>query len=433
MIESIHAPSLAAILPESIFRDEKLLASAKALDKELAKLSEAVIETLHLPRIDELPEHVVDFLGWQFHVENYGMSLPLEVKRELVKTSILVHRKKGTRYAIETTVSQFFSPVEAVPWYDYNGHPYTFQLKFQSYEGFSETNGLDFLRKIVNDVKSERDCFGYYINEPGISFERTDATAVHIGLATSTSSRQVAELARLPDDAASVFAGLHLSLGRHTRRIGAGARLPPDLAVTSSGMYGHKSRHVKVLFDPSDMPESVKGLLLPAAALPHISSVLTDGGGRRRIYTTMPENIEDILGIGLTDILGGHALIGTGSPKPDALFGTIGSVLGHSRHITVLAEARKEVPGTYDGTPYAAHMAAGMILSCGQGSHLVNMSVQTGTVAKIQHSLGLFSGARRITLLIENESGGLPSETCGIGSHAGLLHAGIMPAGLAVH
>lgn len=258
MIESIHAPSLAAILPESILRDEKLLASAKALDKELAKLSEAVIETLHLPRIDELPEHVVDLLGWQFHVENYGMSLPLEVKRELVKTSILVHRKKGTRYAIETTVSQFFSPVEAVPWHEYGGHPFTFRLNFQSYEGFSEERGIAFLRKIVNDVKSERDRLGY-TGEAVISFERTIELdgPIRLGIATARGGFHHISPALPEDQKASLLMSL-MPWRTGIRRIEASTNefTEPLAFAARFGLW--RGGRVDIAADEDDLPQWYK-------------------------------------------------------------------------------------------------------------------------------------------------------------------------------
>ena len=265
MIESIHAPSLAAILPESILQDEKLLASAKALDRELAKLSEAVIETLHLPRIDELPEHVVDLLGWQFHVENYGMSLPLEVKRELVKTSILVHRRKGTKYAIETTVSQFFSPVEAVPWHEYGGHPFTFRLSFQSYEGFSEERGIAFLRKIVNDVKSERDRLGY-AGEPTVSFEcelrmDDDEGMIRVNVVPYRNGKHSIHHIEPPDESemlAYSATGFHRQ-GRHAITIG-----PAELSVETplfSGLATFRAGKIRIPADLSELPQDIWDIL----------------------------------------------------------------------------------------------------------------------------------------------------------------------------
>ncbi len=258
MIESIHAPSLAAILPESVLQDEKLLASAKTLDRELAKLSEAVIETLHLPRIDELPEHVIDLLGWQFHVENYGMSLPLEVKRELVKTSILVHRKKGTRYAIETTVSQFFSPVEAVPWHEYGGHPFTFRLNFQSYEGFSEERGIAFLRKIINDVKSERDRLGY-TGEAVISFERTIELdgPIRLGIATAKGGFHHISPALPEDQEAAVLLAL-MPWRTGIRKLCAGTNEFTEPLAFAARFGQWRGGRVDIAADEDDLPQWYK-------------------------------------------------------------------------------------------------------------------------------------------------------------------------------
>ena len=71
MIKDIESISLLDILPNSILTDPQITSAAKALDAELQSVTRAVVETLHLPRLDVLPETVVDLLAWQWHVDYY--------------------------------------------------------------------------------------------------------------------------------------------------------------------------------------------------------------------------------------------------------------------------------------------------------------------------------------------------------------------------
>ncbi len=102
MIKDLTSISLLDILPSNLLEDPQVSAAARALDVELQAVTRATAETLHLPRLDELPETVVDLLAWQWHVDFYEpLGLDIATKRRLVKESIAWHRTKGTPAAVE--------------------------------------------------------------------------------------------------------------------------------------------------------------------------------------------------------------------------------------------------------------------------------------------------------------------------------------------
>ncbi|MEZ9525723.1 phage tail protein I [Enterovibrio norvegicus] len=53
---------------------------------------------------DKCPEHLLPHLAWALSVDNWDASWPVERKRQLIKDSVYIHRKKGTREAIERVV-----------------------------------------------------------------------------------------------------------------------------------------------------------------------------------------------------------------------------------------------------------------------------------------------------------------------------------------
>ncbi|WP_172562481.1 phage tail protein I [Vibrio furnissii] len=54
---------------------------------------------------DLCPEHLLPHLAWALSVDNWDSSWPTERKRQVIRDSIYIHRKKGTRDAVERVVS----------------------------------------------------------------------------------------------------------------------------------------------------------------------------------------------------------------------------------------------------------------------------------------------------------------------------------------
>lgn len=155
MIRDIQKISLLDVLPPSILNDKKINAAAQALDVELQKLSGVVPEVLHIPRLDELPEKVLDLLAWHYHCDFYepvGMSI--ETKRNLIRESIAWHRIKGTPAAVEKLARIVFKDAHVEEWFEYDGEPYRFKVaaKGLSYTG---DEAATFFR-MVEAAKNER-------------------------------------------------------------------------------------------------------------------------------------------------------------------------------------------------------------------------------------------------------------------------------------
>lgn len=164
MIKNVESLSLLDILPANILEDEKVAAAAQALDREIKEVTKATIEVLHISRIDELPEAVVDLLAWQWHVDFYDQNLSLEKRRALVKNSIRWHMKKGTKAAVEEMVQTVFEGGRVTEWFEYNGEPYHFKIDLLEAPGISQEN-IDTVVRLVKAVKNTRswlDSVGFF-------------------------------------------------------------------------------------------------------------------------------------------------------------------------------------------------------------------------------------------------------------------------------
>jgi phage tail P2-like protein len=124
----IYSVNFADYLPDALKQDPKMVALANAMAAQLLEASGLIDDVLIYARIDELPEDLVDILAYDMHVDWYDYSYPLDVKRDLLKTSVRVHRKKGTKYAVEKALGGLYKDSEVEEWFEYGGEPFHFRV-----------------------------------------------------------------------------------------------------------------------------------------------------------------------------------------------------------------------------------------------------------------------------------------------------------------
>lgn len=128
MSNTIYDADFAQYLPEALKKDPKMVALAKTAAAGLLEASGLVDNVLIYSRFDELPEELVDILAYDLHVDWYDFTYPLEAKRDLVKNGVKVHKKMGTKYAIETALGSLFPESEVEEWFQYEGEPGHFHI-----------------------------------------------------------------------------------------------------------------------------------------------------------------------------------------------------------------------------------------------------------------------------------------------------------------
>lgn len=135
--------SLLQAFPYSLSRDEDKQKIAESIADELAQTISNTDKAMILPCIDSLPESVLDILAVDFKVDWYDVNSPVWHKRQTIKECILVHRFKGTKYAVETALHSMFMSAEVQEWFEYGGEPFHFKIMVYG----SALNGL----KTLND------------------------------------------------------------------------------------------------------------------------------------------------------------------------------------------------------------------------------------------------------------------------------------------
>ncbi len=114
--------------PPALKNDPEMLALAKTLAKEHRKTISEIKHTIIYARIDELPEQLLDVLAVDLYIDWYDYEYPLEVKRAIIKDSIKIHRRLGTKYAVKTALGNVFPGTKVEEWFEYGGDPYMFRV-----------------------------------------------------------------------------------------------------------------------------------------------------------------------------------------------------------------------------------------------------------------------------------------------------------------
>ena len=128
-MKTLQNVSLHDIAPSSIKNDINVNAIIEALDPELKLITSDIQQEFILSQIDSLPEEIINYLAWQFHVDFYDLAKDLSAKRSQVKDSIQWHMKKGTAWAIIKALDMIGVDAEFINWYEDNSTPYTFKIK----------------------------------------------------------------------------------------------------------------------------------------------------------------------------------------------------------------------------------------------------------------------------------------------------------------
>ncbi len=147
----IEDPKTIKLIPHFMRVDSADQAIAQAIDT-LIKVPGAKVKTLRVwDQIDNLDEGMLDELAWELDVDWYEDTMPIEVKRETIKTAQLIKEHRGTKWAVEQVAINSFGDATVLEWYEYGGKPFHFKVS-TSYP--LDTQALiDKFRKQINFAK----------------------------------------------------------------------------------------------------------------------------------------------------------------------------------------------------------------------------------------------------------------------------------------
>ena len=122
--------NLLSTLPAGLRGNPSIAALGEVTMDALAKRPAEISRISIYPRIDELPEELLDILAYDFKVDWWDPDYSLEEKRRVFKDSWYVHQHMGTKAAVETAIRAIYPLTTVEEWFEYEGgQPYHFRLR----------------------------------------------------------------------------------------------------------------------------------------------------------------------------------------------------------------------------------------------------------------------------------------------------------------
>ncbi len=154
-----------AKFPPVLKKDKSMAALGRIIANELHITANEIKKNIIYPNIDELSEKWLDILAYDLHVDWYDYDYPVETKRAIIKDSVKIHQKLGTKYAVETALRNVYKDATVSEWFEYDGKPYYFKINIDtSGSSLQENDYFDILRKVQFYKNLRSHCDGIHIN-----------------------------------------------------------------------------------------------------------------------------------------------------------------------------------------------------------------------------------------------------------------------------
>ncbi len=173
MSNGITCENLLLTLPYALQQDKDKVALAKVIANELTTLYHDNRLIAIYTRIDELDEALLDILAKDFSVSWYLYDGTIEEKRAQIKSCFYVHRRLGTKAAVETAISAIYPDTKVSEWFEYGGEPYHFRLLVDAtYENVDREKHRRVLERVefYKNLRSVLDEIEYFANGTALSY-----------------------------------------------------------------------------------------------------------------------------------------------------------------------------------------------------------------------------------------------------------------------
>ena len=126
---NIFNANLTQLVSQSLLEDEKAKQVCEVINIELQRLMTNINFAESAYDVDNATEAVLEHIAWQLNSELFFLGSTIEEKRQLVKETIQLHRRKGTKYAVEHAIQLIIPTAKVEEWFEYDlTKPYHFKV-----------------------------------------------------------------------------------------------------------------------------------------------------------------------------------------------------------------------------------------------------------------------------------------------------------------
>ncbi len=169
-IYGINVINLLKSFPQILNNSQSIKALSVIAANALEQQKNSVKAIMIYSGIDNLPEEILDILAKDMKIDWYDCEYSLFEKRQIIKDCWYVHRRLGTKGAVEKAISSVFLGSKVSEWFEYGGEPYHFKLLIDAtYENTSSSKYKSVLNKvsIYKNLRSVLDGVEYAVTPDG--------------------------------------------------------------------------------------------------------------------------------------------------------------------------------------------------------------------------------------------------------------------------
>ena len=126
---------------------------------------------------DEAPENILPWIGWSLSIDTWDDNWSLEVKRKMIRNSLILHKIKGTKGAVKRALEILGVKVKITEWWEVNPKltPHTFQLTAYLNDNLDKNKNIiitqDTQKKLVNLINNVKPLRSHLDFKLGVNFE----------------------------------------------------------------------------------------------------------------------------------------------------------------------------------------------------------------------------------------------------------------------
>lgn len=156
------------VMPPLIAQDVYVRCLSYAIQKEQQRLLRLIEKTKVQTMVDDLDEQILDVLAVELRSMYYTQDMPINIKRNIIKNTLLWHKKAGTPNAVAELIRIAFNSKtgDVVEWFNFEkneifeddiGEPGTFDIVT---DRLTE-NAVDYFLSVIHKVKNTRSHLRY--------------------------------------------------------------------------------------------------------------------------------------------------------------------------------------------------------------------------------------------------------------------------------
>lgn len=156
---SLYDSQITDILPDNIKNSPEVQAISYAIQRQNQKILRFARNINVIRAIDVIQEDIIDLMAAELRTQYYSGELDLDVKRKLVRNTMIWYMKSGTPTAVEELVNTVFGYGKVEEWFDYGGEPYHFKIEADTLLSKDRIKKFAQTIKNVKNTRSQLDGF----------------------------------------------------------------------------------------------------------------------------------------------------------------------------------------------------------------------------------------------------------------------------------